>query len=68
MTVIGTVSRYIMATTISVNKQNVLELLSTGRTKPFVISEYQRPYAWTDEQIETLFEDIWEFAITNRHG
>jgi len=53
-----------MATTISVNKQNVLELLSTGRTKPFVIPEYQRPYAWTDEQIETLFEDIWEFATT----
>ena len=54
-----------MATTISVNKQNVLELLSTGRIKPFVIPEYQRPYAWTDEQIETLFEDIWEFATTS---
>lgn len=53
-----------MATTISVNKQNVLELLSTGRSKPFVIPEYQRPYAWTDEQIETLFEDIWDFATT----
>jgi hypothetical protein len=53
-----------MATTISVNKQNVLELLSTGRAKPFVVPEYQRPYAWTDEQIETLFEDIWEFATT----
>ena len=53
-----------MATAISVNKQNVLELLSTGRVMPFVIPEYQRPYAWTDEQIETLFEDIWEFATT----
>lgn len=52
------------ATSISVNKQSVLELLSTGRTKPFVIPEYQRPYAWTDEQVETLFEDIWEFATT----
>lgn len=53
-----------MGTSISVNKQNVLELLSTGRSKPFVIPEYQRPYAWTDEQIETLFEDIWDFATT----
>jgi uncharacterized protein with ParB-like and HNH nuclease domain len=53
-----------MAATISVNKQNVQDLLKTGRTKPFVIPEYQRPYAWTDEQIETLFEDIWEFATT----
>lgn len=53
-----------MATTISVNKQSVSELLKTGRTKPFIIPEYQRPYAWTSEQIETLFDDIWEFATT----
>ena len=53
-----------MATTISVNKQSVAELLATGKAKPFVIPEYQRPYAWTDEQIETLFVDIWEFAAT----
>ena len=53
-----------MATTISVNKQSVSELLKTGRTKPFIIPEYQRSYAWTSEQIETLFEDIWEFATT----
>lgn len=51
-----------MATTISVNKQSVSELLKTGRAKPFIIPEYQRPYAWTAEQVETLFEDIWEFA------
>lgn len=53
-----------MATAISVNKQSVSELLKTGRTKPFIIPEYQRPYAWTAEQIETLFEDVWEFAMT----
>lgn len=53
-----------MPTVISVNKQSVSELLNSGRAKPFVIPEYQRPYAWTQEQIETLFEDIWEFATT----
>lgn len=53
----------IMSTSISVNKQSVLELLSTGRSKPFVIPEYQRPYMWTDDQITTLFNDVWEFAI-----
>ncbi len=53
-----------MATTISVNKQSVLELLQTGRTKPFVIPEYQRPYAWEAEQIETLFEDLWDFTVS----
>lgn len=50
------------STTISVNKQSVLDLLATGKNKPFVIPEYQRPYMWTEEQIETLFVDIWEFA------
>lgn len=53
-----------MATTISVNKQSVSELLRTGRTKPFIIPEYQRPYAWTTDEAKTLFEDIWEFATT----
>lgn len=51
-----------MPTTIEVNKQNVEMLLGSGKSKPFVIPEYQRPYAWTEEQVETLFEDLWEFT------
>ena len=54
-----------MPTTIEVNKQNVEALLGSGKTKPFVIPEYQRPYAWTDEQVETLFEDLWDFTATS---
>lgn len=54
-----------MPTTIEVNKQSVETFLGSGKTKPFVIPEYQRPYAWTDEQAGTLFEDLWEFAATN---
>ena len=61
-----------MPTTIEVNKQSVEALLGSGKTKPFVIPEYQRPYAWTDEQVETLFEDLWEFTAisggTEREG
>ena len=53
-----------MAATINVNKQSVIELLSTGRSKPFVIPEYQRPYMWSDEQITTLFNDVWDFAVS----
>lgn len=52
-----------MSTSINVSKQSVLELLTTGRSKPFVIPEYQRPYMWTDDQITVLFDDVWEFAI-----
>ena len=51
-----------MPTTIEVNKQSVEMFLGSGKSKPFVIPEYQRPYAWTEEQVETLFEDLWEFT------
>lgn len=54
-----------MPTTIEVNKQSVEALLGSGKTKPFVIPEYQHPYAWTDEQVETLFEDLWEFTAAS---
>lgn len=53
-----------MATTnIDVSKQSVLDLLKSGKETPFLIPEYQRPYAWSDDEIETLFDDIWEFSI-----
>lgn len=54
-----------MATTISVNKQTIEQFLLNARRKPFVIPEYQRPYSWTNEQIDTLFRDIWEFTSNN---
>ena len=49
-------------TTISVNKQTIEEFLLNARTKTFLIPEYQRPYSWTSDQIDTLFNDIWEFT------
>lgn len=53
-----------MATTnIDVNKQNVIDLLKSGKEHPFVIPEYQRPYAWSDDEVITLFDDLWNFSI-----
>lgn len=54
-----------MATTIEVSKQNVETFLRSGKQKAFVIPEYKRPYAWGEEQAETLFEDLWDFAATD---
>ncbi len=51
-----------MATAIEVNKSSVKELLMTGAKEKFLIPEYQRPYAWTDNQIFTLFEDLVEYT------
>lgn len=50
-------------TNIDVNKQSVVELLKSGKEHPFVIPEYQRPYAWGEDEIITLFDDLWEFSI-----
>lgn len=58
--------RLFISTTIEVNKQSMEALLGSGRVKPFVIPEYQRSYAWTDEQVEMLFEDLWEFMAASR--
>ena len=51
-------------TSIEVNKQTVLEFLATSKKNPFVIPDYQRPYAWGKEQVETLFADIWDFSVS----
>ncbi|MBR6174557.1 MAG: DUF262 domain-containing protein [Bacteroidales bacterium] len=48
---------------IDVNKLSVLELLKSGQERPFLIPEYQRPYSWSDDEIITLFDDLWEFSI-----
>lgn len=55
----------ILATTIEVNKQSVKQLLETGKNKKFVIPEYQRSYAWSDDQIQTLFDDLVEYTENN---
>ena len=54
-----------MSTTIEVNKQSVRQLLETGKNQKFIIPEYQRPYAWTDEQIQILFDDLVEYTENN---
>jgi uncharacterized protein with ParB-like and HNH nuclease domain len=55
---------------INVNKQTVLQLLTSGQETPFVIPEYQRPYSWSEDEICTLFDDLWNFSIERNqpHG
>ena len=49
-------------TTLGDNKQSVKVLLQSGIERPFLIPEYQRPYAWDYDQVDTLFTDIWDFT------
>lgn len=47
---------------LNVDQKTILQLLSDKRSK-FLIPDYQRPYAWTEEQCQTLWDDIFSFAI-----
>ena len=50
-------------TEINVNKKSVKELLKTGSISKFVIPDYQRPYNWSEDEITTLFDDLWEATL-----
>ena len=47
---------------IDENKQTILGLFSSKETD-FLIPDYQRPYAWTQDECETLWNDIFAFAF-----
>ena len=57
-----------MSTSIEVHKKTVKELMENAKDHPFVIPEYQRPYAWSDDEIQTLFDDLWEFTTNGSGG
>ena len=45
---------------IHANPKNLRNILATGNTR-YIIPEFQRPYAWDDEQCEKLWEDLYNF-------
>lgn len=55
-----------MASSIEVNKKKVCDFLAEGKEHKFIIPEYQRPYEWDEEQVDTLFDDLWEFSASDK--
>lgn len=53
-----------MTTSIEVNKQKIQELLASGREHKFVIPAYQRPYEWGKDELDALFDDLYNFVVT----
>lgn len=47
---------------LNVDQKNI-RLLFADKKADFLIPDYQRPYAWSEEECQTLWEDIFEFAI-----
>ena len=47
---------------LSIDQKTIEELFSDKKTD-FLIPDYQRPYAWGEPECETLWDDIFAFAI-----
>lgn len=49
---------------LNVDQKNIISLFG-DKSSNFIIPDYQRLYAWTEEECQTLWEDIFEFAFPN---
>jgi len=49
---------------LNVDQKTIFDLLSDKKSD-FLIPDYQRPYAWDEEQCQTLWDDIFLFAFPN---
>ncbi|MEI7307555.1 DUF262 domain-containing protein [Pectobacterium carotovorum] len=47
---------------LNVDQKTINDLLSDKKAD-FLIPDYQRPYAWNDEQCQTLWDDIFLFSF-----
>jgi uncharacterized protein with ParB-like and HNH nuclease domain len=47
---------------LNVDQKTIFDLFSDKKAD-FLIPDYQRPYAWGEEQCQTLWDDIFQFAF-----
>ena len=47
---------------LNIDQSSILKLFSDKKSD-FLIPDYQRPYAWSDAECQTLWDDIFEFAF-----
>jgi hypothetical protein len=47
---------------LNVDQKNIKDLL-TEKSANFLIPDYQRPYAWEEDECQTLWDDIFTFAF-----
>jgi len=51
---------------LNVDQKTIFDLLSDKKSD-FLIPDYQRPYAWNEEQCQTLWDDIFTFSFPNNN-
>lgn len=47
---------------LNIDQKTIKDLL-TAKKADFLIPDYQRPYAWTEDECGTLWEDLFAFAL-----
>ena len=51
---------------LNIDQKTVIELFSDKRSD-FLIPDYQRPYAWNESECQTLWDDLFAFAIPDNN-
>jgi len=51
---------------LNVDQKAIIDLLSDKKAD-FLIPDYQRPYAWNEEQCQTLWDDIFSFSFPDNN-
>ena len=49
---------------LNIDQKTIRELL-TDKHADFLIPDYQRPYAWGEDECSTLWDDLFAFAFPN---
>lgn len=51
---------------LNVDQKTIKDLL-TDKFANFLIPDYQRPYAWEEDECQTLWDDIFSFAFPDNN-
>lgn len=52
---------------LNVDQTTIKDLFQSPKSE-FLIPDYQRPYAWGENECQTLWDDIFDFAIPNNNA
>lgn len=44
-------------------EQKTIQVLFTDKKADFLIPDYQRPYAWNEDECQTLWADLFSFIF-----
>lgn len=50
---------------LNIDQKKIKQLFEDKRSD-FLIPDYQRPYAWGEDECQTLWKDIFDFAFPDK--